>query len=99
MTDGVVALRPVAPTDLEQLAEWRDDSELRLRTREFRSLTLVQQEKIMKIRNGKRMVMLQTSYMNKTGELVVDGEVVMRVPWLMDMALRGGLFDTAKRCS
>lgn len=45
LTDGVVNLRPVTRADLPQLAAWRNDPELRSRTREFRPLTDVDQER------------------------------------------------------
>jgi RimJ/RimL family protein N-acetyltransferase len=45
LTDGVVNLRPVTRADLPQLAAWRNDPELRARTREFRPLTDVDQER------------------------------------------------------
>lgn len=45
LTDGIVNLRPVERSDLAQLATWRNDPELRSRTREFRPLTLSDQER------------------------------------------------------
>lgn len=39
LTDGSVSLRPLAREDLPQLAAWRNDPELRARTRELRPLT------------------------------------------------------------
>lgn len=39
LTDDVVSLRPLARADLAQLAAWRNDPELRARTRELRPLT------------------------------------------------------------
>lgn len=45
LSDGVVNLRPVTRADLPQLAAWRNDPELRSRTREFRPLTDVDQER------------------------------------------------------
>lgn len=45
LTDGTVNLRPVTRADLPQLAAWRNDPELRARTREFRPLTDVDQER------------------------------------------------------
>jgi RimJ/RimL family protein N-acetyltransferase len=45
LSDGVVNLRPVMRADLPQLAAWRNDPELRARTREFRPLTDVDQER------------------------------------------------------
>lgn len=45
LSDGTVNLRPVTRADLPQLAAWRNDSELRARTREFRPLTDVDQER------------------------------------------------------
>lgn len=45
LSDGVVNLRPVTRSDLPQLAAWRNDPELRARTREFRPLTDVDQER------------------------------------------------------
>ncbi len=45
LSDGVVNLRPVTRTDLPQLVAWRNDPELRARTREFRPLTDVDQER------------------------------------------------------
>ncbi len=45
LSDGVVNLRPVTRADLPQLAAWRNDPELRARTREWRPLTDVDQER------------------------------------------------------
>jgi RimJ/RimL family protein N-acetyltransferase len=45
LSDGTVNLRPVTRADLPQLAVWRNDPELRARTREFRPLTDVDQER------------------------------------------------------
>lgn len=45
LTDGVVNLRPVTRADLPQLAAWRNEPELRSRTREVRPLTDVDQER------------------------------------------------------
>jgi len=45
LTDGTVSLRPVERSDLGQLAKWRNDSELRVRTREFRPLNMLDQER------------------------------------------------------
>jgi ribosomal-protein-alanine N-acetyltransferase len=45
LSDGVVNLRPVTRADLSQLAAWRNDPELRSRTREFRPLTDIDQER------------------------------------------------------
>lgn len=45
LSDNVVNLRPVTRADLPQLAAWRNDPELRARTREFRPLTDVDQER------------------------------------------------------
>lgn len=45
LTDGVVNLRPVTRADLPQLAAWRNEPELRSRTREFRPLTDIDQER------------------------------------------------------
>lgn len=39
LSDGVVSLRPIHVSDLTLLARWRNESELRTRTREFRPLT------------------------------------------------------------
>ena len=44
LTDGVVSLRPIQRADLPQLAAWRNDPELRQRTREWRPLTDADQE-------------------------------------------------------
>jgi RimJ/RimL family protein N-acetyltransferase len=44
LSDGTVNLRPVTRADLPQLAAWRNDPELRARTRELRPLTDVDQE-------------------------------------------------------
>lgn len=45
LSDGVVNLRSVTRADLPQLAEWRNDPEIRARTRECRPLTDVDQER------------------------------------------------------
>lgn len=45
LSDGTINLRPVSRADLPQLAAWRNDPELRARTREFRPLTDVDQER------------------------------------------------------
>jgi ribosomal-protein-alanine N-acetyltransferase len=45
LSDGTVNLRPVTRADLPQLAAWRNDPELRARTREFRPLSDVDQER------------------------------------------------------
>ena len=45
LTDGVVSLREVRRMDLPLLQEWRNDPELRARTREFRPLTELDQER------------------------------------------------------
>lgn len=45
LSDGTVDLRPVERGDLVQLASWRNDPELRLRTREFRPLNMANQER------------------------------------------------------
>jgi acyl dehydratase len=39
---------------------------------------------VIKIRDDKPIVTLHTSCVNEAGELVVDGEAVVRVPWLME---------------
>lgn len=39
LTDGIISLRPIARADLPQLAAWRNDPELRARTRELGPLT------------------------------------------------------------
>lgn len=45
LTDGTVSLRPITKEDLPQLADWRNDPDLRVRTREWRPLTMVDQER------------------------------------------------------
>ena len=45
LTDGTVSLRPVEREDLPLLAEWRNDPEIRQRTREFRPLNMADQER------------------------------------------------------
>lgn len=55
LSDGTVNLRPVTRADLPQLAAWRNDPELRARTREFRPLTDVDQERwLQRISGGDR---------------------------------------------
>jgi RimJ/RimL family protein N-acetyltransferase len=55
LSDGVINLRPVTRADLPQLAAWRNDPELRARTREFRPLTDVDQERwLSRISGGDR---------------------------------------------
>ena len=43
-TDGLVSLRTIRRSDLRQLMDWRNDPELRQRTREWRPLTEADQE-------------------------------------------------------
>lgn len=45
LTDGTISLRPVEREDLPQLRDWRNDQEIRLRTREFRPLNMENQER------------------------------------------------------
>jgi len=45
LSDGHVLLRPVQRDDLRLLADWRNQPEIRLRTREWRPLTMPQQER------------------------------------------------------
>ena len=44
LTDGTVSLRPVEREDLAQLRDWRNDPEIRLRTREYRALNMADQQ-------------------------------------------------------
>jgi RimJ/RimL family protein N-acetyltransferase len=43
LSDGDITLRPIERTDLEQLRTWRNDPELRSRTREWKALNLENQ--------------------------------------------------------
>jgi RimJ/RimL family protein N-acetyltransferase len=45
MTDGDVGLRAVRPEDLARLGDWRNAPDLRVRTREFRPLTDIDQHR------------------------------------------------------
>lgn len=45
LSDGVVGLRPIEREDLQILAEWRNDPMIRARTREFRPLSMSNQER------------------------------------------------------
>lgn len=44
LSDAIVSLRPIQRADLPQLAAWRNDPEIRQRTREWRPLTDADQE-------------------------------------------------------
>ena len=45
ISDDNIALRPVERSDLEQLRQWRNDPEIRQRTREWKALTSQDQER------------------------------------------------------
>ena len=45
LSSAVLSLRPIERSDLEQLRQWRNDPELRQRTREWKALTSEDQER------------------------------------------------------
>lgn len=51
--ENVVGLRPVEDVDLTMLAAWRNSPELRVRTREFRPLSWLDQDKWLESQAGK----------------------------------------------
>lgn len=82
LTDGTVNLRPVTRADLPQLAAWRNDPELRARTREFRPLTDVDQERWLQKISGRdrRDFMFVVETPAKTEPLSIPGRSFYHPP-------------------